>query len=118
MSYSDNEHLHGYTTTLEFSTDGGSTWTFVNDLASVEGPEAQFKESDNTTLKSPNKVILATPGWQEVGDFKFQVYGHKTQGWGTLYTAFLSGATTAYEWRVTCPKLSTESVSGGTFVAT
>src|SRR6185312_5644186 len=122
MAYSDNEHIHPFGCTLEVSVDLGSTWTFVNDLISIEPPTQEFKESDDTTLKSPNKIILTTPGWQEAGELKLTTYGHKTQGWGTLYTDFTgqgagaSGSTQTYQWRITLPKLATESVSGSTFV--
>lgn len=107
MVYSDNEHMHPYSTSLEFSTDD-ITYTFVNDLQSVEAPGIQWTKSDDTTLQTANRLKISTPGLQEVGQLKFQCYLHKTQG-ATLQTNFYGRA--FYYWRVTFAKLSTETTA-------
>ncbi len=112
MVYADTEHLHTFGTSLEFSTDN-VTYIFVNDLASVDGPDPEMGKSDDTTLQSPNRIKLSTPGWETVGQLKFTCYLNKTQAI-TLDANFKSRVN--YYWRVTLPKLSTESTAT-TFIA-
>src|SRR5262245_19342961 len=96
LVYADNEHLHPYFTTLEYSTYG-TTWTMVNDLASVESPEMTRKPSNDTTLQSPNQMLLATPGWAEPSDPPFVCYVHRLQ-YNTFYGYFWTK--TVLFWRL------------------
>ena len=115
MAYADNEHLHPYGTTIEVSVDN-VTFAFVNDLISIDPPNATRGKSDDTTLKSTNEVKLSTPGWIEAGDLTVECYLHKTQ-LATLEGYFWGGNNPLY-WRITLPKLSTETVAGSIVLMT
>ncbi len=73
----DHVHIHPAGCSFWYSTDGGSNYTQVFDLKSIEGAKMERGESDDTTLNSPNKFILATPGWKKGGDVNMSVYLRK-----------------------------------------
>lgn len=107
MAYTDHEHLlSGYGAKFSYSSDGGSTYTDIDDLASVEVGEDEWQESDDTTLQTTGRRIVATPGLLKQTDSTFVSYFHKTQA-DTL-KGFFNNRTTL-GWKVTLPSLSTES---------
>jgi hypothetical protein len=101
----DGLHIHPAGFGLYYSTDGNS-YVLLDNLSSVEGPSQERGESEDTTLASPNKFLLATPGWIKGGNVPFVMYLHKTQ-FATLYGYFTAG--TGLYWRALAALLAGET---------
>lgn len=101
----DGTHIHPAGASFWYSTDG-VTYTQVFDLSEFEGPEGEKKASDDTTLQSANKLLLATPGWETFSDVPFVVYLVKAF-LNTMYTHFTAGDT--LYWRLLLPVIGAET---------
>lgn len=92
----DTGHIHPAGTQFLYSTDG-VTYTQVFDLQDVDAPDLERGESDDTTLNTPGKILLASPGWIKLGDVTWDVY--LVKGFlNTMLTHFNAGDT--LYWRI------------------
>ena len=88
----------GYGGTLEFSTDGGTTYTAVGELKSCSLPEDTIDRVETTHRSSPNRTREYTPGLGEPNEVSFTINYNSTD-YSALFT--LQGARTVAKWRHT-----------------
>ncbi len=88
----------GYGGTLEFSTDGGSTFTAVAEFKSGVLPSNSVEKVDRTHMQSPNRTREYTPGLGDPQDVEF-VFNFNSADYQALYT--LASAGTTAQWKHT-----------------
>jgi len=93
----------GYGDTLEWSTDGGNTWTAVSELKTCDLPTHTVEKIDRTHMGSPNRTKEYTVGLRDTNDCAF-TFNFNSTDYDALYTrwrprterpAALSTSTTA-----------------------
>lgn len=86
----------GYGDTLEWSTDGGSTYTGeVKELKSCDLPTHTVEKIDRTHMSSPNRTKEYTPGLRDSGDLSF-TFNYNSDDYEALYALEVAG--TVVDW--------------------
>lgn len=109
-----SEHVFPYLTDVAYATNLGSpTYVSITDIIEDTPPPTDVGESEDTQLQSAAATKEFGPGWATTGDFEFTTYAVGTQD-RTLFGLLR----TQLKWRITNPKLSTQSSSGDTAIFT
>ncbi|WP_320178122.1 phage tail tube protein [Roseovarius pacificus] len=88
----------GYGDELEWSTDGGDTWTEVKELVTCDVPTHSVDKHERTHMKSPGRTKEYTPGLRDVNDVSFS-FNFSSVDYEALFT--LETAGTVAMWRHT-----------------
>lgn len=88
----------GYGDTLEWSTDGGTTWTAVSELKTCDVPTHSIEKIERTHMGSPNRTKEYTPGLRDTGDVAF-AFNFNSTDYEALYTLETNG--TVAQWKHT-----------------
>lgn len=89
----------GYGDTLEWSTDGGTTWTGeVAELKSCDLPTHTVAKQERTHMGSPGRTKEYTPGLRDVNDCNF-TFNLNSDDYAALYALEVAG--TVVDWRHT-----------------
>jgi hypothetical protein len=88
----------GYGGTLEWSTDGGTTWTAVGEFKSAGLPVNSVEKVDRTHMSSPDRTREYTLGLGEPQDVEF-VFNFNSTDYAALYA--LQEARNVVDWRHT-----------------
>jgi hypothetical protein len=88
----------GYGGTMEWSTDGGTTWTSVGEFLTANLPANTIDKVDRTHMGSAGRVREYTPGFGDPQDVTFE-FNFNSTDYGALYT--LQAALTVAKWRHT-----------------
>lgn len=88
----------GYGDTLEWSTDSGTTWTAVSELASCDVPSNSVQKVKRTHMGSPNRSHEYTSGLRDPSDVNF-AFNFNSTDYAALYALEVAG--TIAEWRHT-----------------
>lgn len=103
----------GYGDTLEWSTDGGTTYTGeVAELKSCDLPTHTVEKVDRTHMGSPNRTKEYTPGLRDTNDVGF-TFNFNSTDYAALYALEVAG--TVVTWKHT---LATEdgTTTGANYV--
>lgn len=89
----------GYGDTLEWSTDGGTTWTGeVAELKTIDIPTHSVEKVDRTHMGSPSRTKEYTPGLRDINDVNF-TFNFNSDDYAALYALEVAG--TVVDWRHT-----------------
>ena len=89
----------GYGDTLEWSTDGGSTYdNEVAELKNCDVPTHSVEKIERTHMGSPNRTKEYTPGLRDTGDVSF-TFNFNSADYEALYTLETNG--TVVDWKHT-----------------
>lgn len=87
-----------YGDTLEYSTDGGTSWTAIAEARNIDLPTHSVGKVDRTHMGSPNRTKEYTPGLRDINDVSFS-FNFNSSDYENLYT--LEAAATVAQWRHT-----------------
>lgn len=89
----------GYGDTLEWSTDGGTTFdNEVTELRTCDLPTHSVEKIERTHMGSPNRTKEYTPGLRDSGDLNF-TFNWNSADYEALYTLEVAG--TVVTWKHT-----------------
>lgn len=89
----------GYGDKLEWSTDGGSTFTGeVAELRTCDLPSHSVEKIERTHMGSPNRTKEYTPGLRDSGDLNF-TFNFNSADYDALYSLEVAG--TVVDWKHT-----------------
>ncbi|MBY6121814.1 hypothetical protein KUV64_22015 [Mameliella alba] len=88
----------GYGDKLEWSTDGGTTWTEVAELKTCDVPAHSVEKVERTHMSSPGRTKEYTPGLRDPQDVAF-AFNFNSTDYAALYA--LETAGTVADWRHT-----------------
>lgn len=87
----------GYGDTLEWSTDGGTTWTGqLAELKTCDIPANAVEKVERTHMGSPGRTKEYTPGLKDPQDVAF-AFNYNSADYAALYA--LEAAGTVVKWR-------------------
>lgn len=98
--------LHVKTTTLDWDSAGGTSYSTLSRVMAISGPPLKAGAAETTNLSSTQSYREFIPGFREAGEPTFKVRFHKTQ-FALFMTAFNSDTLPA--WRINFPLLSGET---------
>lgn len=89
----------GYGDTLEWSTDGGTTYTGqVLEVRSIDLPTHTVEKVDRTHMGSPSRTKEYTPGMRDINDVNF-AFNFNSDDYEALYALEVAG--TVVKWKHT-----------------
>lgn len=88
----------GYGDVLEWSTDGGTTWTDVAELRTCDIPTHTVEKIERTHMGSPGRTKEYTPGLRDVNDVSF-TFNFNSADYAAIFA--LETAGTVANWRHT-----------------
>ncbi|GLQ26134.1 phage tail tube protein [Sulfitobacter pacificus] len=86
----------GYGDILEWSTDGGTTWSGVKEFKTADLPTHSVEKKDRTHMGSPGRTKEYAPGLKDVNDVNF-TFNFNSDDYAALYALEVAG--TVAEWR-------------------
>lgn len=95
-----------YTSTLGYSTDGGSTYTDLAEVVMVHPPSPTLDKASTTVLDSPGGAKEALASWIDLGTIPFECFFTKSQ-YNTVAAKFFAGD--ALYWRIKLPLIGAET---------
>lgn len=102
----------GHGTTLHYSTDGGSTYTLIAEVISIDAVKSKRKKISKTTLASANEHHQFRAGLKETDAVKVKLQYNKTI-FAATYTLFnAASASAAIKWKITLEDGSTSIGTG------
>lgn len=102
----------GYGDTLEWSTDGGTTYdNEVAELKTCDLPTHSVEKIERTHMGSPNRTKEYTPGLRDSGDLNF-TFNFNSDDYEALYALEVAG--TVVDWKHTL-SLNDGETAGATY---
>lgn len=101
--------IAGVGTTLQYSTDGGTTWNSLAEVLNISGPGMTRDTIDTTALDTSGGYRTFIAGFKNPGTLTFNASFEKSQ-YNTLKTQFESD--TLVKYKVTTPDNSTFEFDG------
>lgn len=92
----------GYGSTVEISTNGGSTWTEIDEVGDITPPPFAIENPEVIHMQSPNRAAERVPGMLRMGQTTFPI-NFKAGGDADVLIRGLVSGFTAFAIRETLP---------------